>query len=215
VVPWLLEDEQERRGWIVHEFPARERSIFGRDGDGAATFLTDREAELLHRARSGDERAYAELVGAHRGALHAHCYRMLGSLDDADDARQDAMLRAWRGLKGFEARSSVRTWLYKIATNCCLQHVARRPRRQLSSGHAPAATPHTPPGEPLSESVWIEPYTDEWLEVEDAATALATRYEQRETIELAFVATLQPSASPSTRGTPFARRARLLRARDR
>jgi RNA polymerase sigma-70 factor, ECF subfamily len=81
--------------------------------------------------------------------------------------------------------------LYKIATNSCLQLVARRPRRQLPSGHRRAVAPHTPPGEPLSESVWVEPYPDESLELEDRATAPAARYEQRESVELAFVATLQ------------------------
>jgi RNA polymerase sigma-70 factor, ECF subfamily len=156
-----------------------------------ATFVTDRDAALLDRARRGDERAYGELVGPHRSALHAHCYRMLGSLEDADDALQDALLRAWRGLGRFEGRSSIRTWLYKIATNSCLQLAARRPRRRLPSGHGPAAAPHTPPGEPLAESVWIEPYPDESLALEDRATAPAARYEQREALELAFVATLQ------------------------
>ncbi len=156
-----------------------------------ATFVTDREEQLLQLARRGDERAYGELVGPHRSAVHAHCYRMLGSLEDADDALQDALLRAWRGLGGFQRRSSIRTWLYKIATNSCLQLVARRPRRRLPSGHGPAVAPHTPPGEPLSESVWIEPYPDESLELDDRATAPAARYEQRESVELAFVATLQ------------------------
>jgi RNA polymerase sigma-70 factor, ECF subfamily len=155
----------------------------------AATYSGDREAELLHLARRGDERAYGELVAAHRSALHAHCYRMLGSLDDADDALQEALLRAWRGLERFERRSSIGTWLYRIATNCCLQLAARRPRRRLSLDHAPAAAPHTPPGEPLSESVWIQPYPDELLARD--ATAASALYEQRETIELAFVATLQ------------------------
>jgi RNA polymerase sigma-70 factor, ECF subfamily len=157
----------------------------------AAPFVIDREEELLRLARRGDERAYGELVGPHRSAVHAHCYRMLGSLDDADDALQDALLRAWRGLGRFERRSSVRTWLYKIATNSSLQLAARRPRRRLSSGHGPPVTGNTAPGEPLSESVWIGPYPDESLELEDRTSAPATRYEQRESIELAFVASLQ------------------------
>jgi RNA polymerase sigma-70 factor (ECF subfamily) len=156
-----------------------------------ATFVTDREEELLQLARRGDERAYGELVGPHRSAVHAHSYRMLGSLEDADDALQEALLRAWRGLAGFQRRSSIRTWLHKIATNSCLQLVARRPKRRLPSGHEPAVSPHTPPGEPLSESVWVEPYPDESLALNDPPTAPAARYEQRESIELAFVATLQ------------------------
>src|SRR5262249_2351966 len=157
----------------------------------AATYLSERESELLRLARAGDERAYGELVEPHRKALHAHCYRMLGSLEDADDALQDALLRAWRGLGRFERRSSVRTWLDKIATNSCLQLVARRPRRPLSLRHGPPAAPPPPPGEPLSESVWIEPYPDGSLELEDRTTVPAGRYEQRETVELAFVAMLQ------------------------
>jgi RNA polymerase sigma-70 factor (ECF subfamily) len=157
----------------------------------AATYPNEREAELLDLARRGDERAYGELVAPYRGALHAHCYRMLGSVEDADDALQEALLRAWRGLRRFERRSSIRTWLYKIATNSCLQLVARRPRRRLSPDHAPAAAAHTPPGEPLSESVWIEPYPDEPLGADDVTAAPAPRYEERESVELAFVATFQ------------------------
>jgi RNA polymerase sigma-70 factor (ECF subfamily) len=154
-----------------------------------ATFLTAGEGELLDLARRGDERAYAKLVEPHRGALHAHCYRMLGSLEDADDALQETLLRAWRALRRFERRSSMRTWLYKIATNSCLQLIRRRPRRRLSYG--PAVAAHTPPGEPLSESVWIEPYPDQSLGVEDSPTAPAAVYEQRESLELAFIAALQ------------------------
>jgi RNA polymerase sigma-70 factor (ECF subfamily) len=85
---------------------------------------------------------------------------MLGSLEDADDALQDALLRAWRSLGRFQRRSSIRTWLYKIATNSCLQLVERRPARRLSPAHGPSAPPHTPPGTPLPETVWIEPYPD-------------------------------------------------------
>src|SRR5881396_1298790 len=107
----------------------RERDLTSRAMSSTATYVTDREAELLQLAREGDERAYGKLVGPHRSALRAHCYRMLGSLEDADDALQDALLRAWRGLPRFEQRSSIRTWLYRIATNSCLQKVARRPRR--------------------------------------------------------------------------------------
>jgi RNA polymerase sigma-70 factor (ECF subfamily) len=114
---------------------------------------------------------------------------MLGSLEDADDALQEALLRAWRGLGRFERRSSLRTWLYRIATNSCLQLLARRPRRRLSPAQGPAAAPHTPPGEPLSESVWIEPYPYASPGVE--ASTPATHYEQQESLELAFIATLQ------------------------
>jgi RNA polymerase sigma-70 factor (ECF subfamily) len=169
----------------------RERDLTCSDVSIAVPYLTDREAELLQLARKGDERAYGALVESHRSALHAHCYRMLGSLEDADDALQEALLRAWRGLGRFERRSSIRTWLYRIATNSCLQLLARRPKRRLSSAHGPAAAPHTQPGEPLHESVWIEPYPDESLVVENGTITPATRYEEREDLELAFIAALQ------------------------
>src|SRR5919201_5164056 len=105
-----------------------------------------RERELLDAARAGDEDAYRRLVEPHRPELHAHCYRMLGSVQDAEDALQDALLRAWRGLARFEGRSSLRSWLYRIATNSCLDQIARRPKRVLPIDYGPAADPHTPPG---------------------------------------------------------------------
>jgi RNA polymerase sigma-70 factor (ECF subfamily) len=154
-------------------------------------YVTGREAELIERARGGDEHAYGELVGPHRPTLHAHCYRMLGSLDDADDALQEALLRAWRGLGRFEGRSSIRTWLYRIATNSCLRLLRGRPRRMLSPDHAPPAAAYTRPGSPLPESVWLEPYPDAPFLLADDTAAPAARYEQRESVELAFVAALQ------------------------
>src|SRR5438477_12356285 len=99
------------------------------------------DRQLLEAARGGDERAYAVLVEPHRGELHAHCYRMLGSVHDAEDALQDVLLRAWRGLARFEGRSSLRSWLYTIATNACLNLIARRPERVLPIDYAPAAGP--------------------------------------------------------------------------
>src|SRR3954469_15998108 len=93
--------------------------------------ITGREQALLDRARRGDERAYAQLVEPYRGELHAHCYRMLASVHDAEDALQEASLRAWRGLGRFEGRSSLRSWLYTIATNTCLNLIAKRPKRVL------------------------------------------------------------------------------------
>ena len=145
----------------------------------------------LEAARGGDETAYRGLVEPHRGELHAHCYRMLGSVDDAEDALQEALMRAWRGLPRFEGRSSLRSWLYRIATNTCLDAIARRPKRVLPIDYGPAADPHDGPGEPLVESVWLEPYPDERLGLEDGYAAPEARYEQRESIELAFVAALQ------------------------
>ncbi len=150
-----------------------------------------REQELLKAAREGDEGAYGSLVEPHRGELHAHCYRMLGSVHDAEDALQEAMLRAWRGLPRFAGRSSLRSWLYRIATNTCLDAIARRPKRILPPAHGPAADPDDGPGEPLVESVWIEPYPDELLGVEDGPAAPEARYERREGVELAFIAALQ------------------------
>jgi RNA polymerase sigma-70 factor, ECF subfamily len=114
--------------------------------------------------------AYAELIEPHRAELRAHCYRMLGSIHDAEDALQDTLLRAWKALPRFEGRSSVRTWLYRIATNACLDLLARRP---------------THPAE------WPEPFPDEMVEIEDGRAGPDARYEQRESIELAFVAALQ------------------------
>jgi RNA polymerase sigma-70 factor (ECF subfamily) len=123
--------------------------------------------------------------------LHAHCYRMLGSLHDAEDALQDAMLRAWRGLGRFEGRSSLRTWLYTIATNTCLNAIARRPARALPVDYGPAADPHDAGSDPLAESTWIEPYPDDQLGLGTGLTAPEARYERRESVELAFVAALQ------------------------
>jgi RNA polymerase sigma-70 factor, ECF subfamily len=157
----------------------------------APTGLTIREQELLDTARGGDEDAYRRLVELHRSELHAHCYRMLGSVHDADDALQDALLRAWRGLERFQGRSSVRSWLYKIATNTCLDVIARRPKRVLPIDYGPRTDPHQGPGEPVVESVWVEPYPDETLGLADGFAAPEARYEQREGIELAFIAALQ------------------------
>src|SRR5688500_15461215 len=116
------------------------------------------------------EDAYGQLIEPHRAELRAHCYRMLGSVHDAEDALQDALLRAWKALPRFEGRSSVRTWLYRIATNACLDLIERRPKQ---------------PAE------WPEPFPDELLEIEDGRASPDARYEQRESIELAFVAALQ------------------------
>jgi RNA polymerase sigma-70 factor, ECF subfamily len=136
---------------------------------------------LLAAARNGDEDAFAQLIAPYRAELSAHCYRMLGSLHDAEDALQEALLRAWRGLARFAGRSSLRSWLYTIATNACLRAIERRPKRVLPIDYGPAAAdPHAATDEPLVESVWVEPYPgpDE-------------RYEQRESVELAFIAALQ------------------------
>jgi RNA polymerase sigma-70 factor (ECF subfamily) len=149
-----------------------------------------REQALLTAAQGGDEGAFGRLVGPYRGELHAHCYRMLGSLQDAEDALQDALLRAWRGLKRFEGRSAFRSWLYTIATNASLNMIAKRPKqRVLPMDYGPSADPHDGVGAPLLETIWIEPYPDHAVGLEDVAPE--SRYELRESVELAFVAALQ------------------------
>jgi RNA polymerase sigma-70 factor, ECF subfamily len=157
----------------------------------SGTATVPRERELLDAARDGDEDAFRRIVEHHRAELHAHCYRMLGSVDDAEDALQESLLRAWRGLPGFEGRSSSRSWLYKIATNACLDAIARRRRRVLPIDTGPQAAPGEEVGEPLVESVFVEPYPDERIGIGDGYAAPEARYEQREAIELAFVAALQ------------------------
>jgi RNA polymerase sigma-70 factor, ECF subfamily len=148
------------------------------------------EGALLAAARRGDADAFPRLVEPHRAELRVHCYRMLGSFADAEDALQETLLRAWRGLPRFEGRSSVRSWLYTIATNACLRAIERRPKRVLPIDFGPAADPHDGPGAPLLESVWVDPYPDERLDLDGLAGPEA-RYEQRESLELAFIAALQ------------------------
>ena len=145
------------------------------------------EQNLIAAASAGAEDAFRRLVEPHRALLHAHCYRMLGSLHDAEDVLQECLLRAWRGLARFDGRSGVRTWLYRIATNACLDAIARRPKRVLPIDYPSAAgEPETQP----VEGVWVEPYPDAELHVEKGSAPEA-RYEQREAVELAFVAALQ------------------------
>jgi RNA polymerase sigma-70 factor, ECF subfamily len=146
---------------------------------------------LLAAAQRGDEGAFEALIEPYRSELHAHCYRMLGSVHDAEDALQDALVRAWRGIGRFEGRSSLRSWLYRIATNSSLRLIERRPRRMLPIDHGPASDPHDALGTPLVESTWIEPYPDEQLGLEDGLASPEARYEQRESVELAFTAAVQ------------------------
>src|SRR3954467_15064498 len=157
----------------------------------AETRGTAHERALLESARGGDESAFGALIQSYRGELHAHCYRMLGSVHDAEDALQEATLRAWRGLPRFEARSSLRSWLYTIATNTCLNLIAKRPKRVLPLDYGPPTDPHDGVGQPVIESTWVEPYPDEQLGLEDGFASPDARYELRESVELAFVAALQ------------------------
>jgi RNA polymerase sigma-70 factor, ECF subfamily len=149
------------------------------------------EQDLLEAARTGDEAAFRRLVERHRKELQAHCYRMLGSVEDAEDAVQNTLFRAWRGLTAFEGRSSLRSWLYAIATNTCLDLVARRGKRVLPSEYGPAADPDDEREQPLIESASIQPYPDEAMGLEAGFAAPAARYERREAVELAFIAALQ------------------------
>jgi len=149
------------------------------------------EHVLVELARGGDENAYRELIETHRSELYAHCYRMLASADDADDAVQDALLRAWRGLANFESRSSVRTWLFKIATNAALDVSQRRSRRALPVSFGTGANRGEEVGDPVYEISWLGPYP---TTLEDTPSTRATpdvRYERRESLELAFIEALQ------------------------
>jgi RNA polymerase sigma-70 factor (ECF subfamily) len=149
------------------------------------------EDALITAAQRGDNEAYTRLVSAYHAELHAHCYRMLGCYADAEDALQEALLRAWRGIRGFERRGSLRSWLYTVATNACLKALARRPRRALPVDHGPAADPHDGSAALSTELAWIEPYPGGREIAADVAAAPEARYDQRESVELAFIAALQ------------------------
>jgi RNA polymerase sigma-70 factor (ECF subfamily) len=142
----------------------------------------------LDRARDGDDAAFARLVAPLRRELHAHCYRMLGSTHDADDALQEALLRAWRGLAGFEGRSSLRSWLYRVATRTSLDVVEARGRRAMPVDLGPSSDRAVMDDAPRTEIAWLGPYPDGGL---DGPARPDARYEQREAVELAFVAALQ------------------------
>jgi RNA polymerase sigma-70 factor (TIGR02960 family) len=145
------------------------------------------ESQSLRRARVGDAEAFRELIERYQGELRAHCYRMLGSADDAEDALQETMVAAWRGLDGFEGRSSLRAWLYRIATNRCLNARRSRSRRPSMAAMLALAQP-TRMGEPL----WLGPFPDALLEgVPDQAPGPEARYDLRESMELTFITALQ------------------------
>jgi RNA polymerase sigma-70 factor (TIGR02960 family) len=160
-------------------------------GGDIASSLVLEEQSLLRAACAGDSSAFERLVAPYRAELHVHCYRMLGSVHDAEDALQDALLGAWRGLGGFEGRSSVRAWLYRITTNACLQLAKRRSRRMLPTDYGPAFDSVQELGTPISEPLWLEPYPDTLLASAARSSDPASRYDLRESVELAFVAALQ------------------------
>jgi len=145
--------------------------------------------ELIDRAQTGDEAAFRELVAPYQRELHVHCYRILGSVADAEDAMQETLVAAWRSLGGFAGRASVRTWMYRIATSRCLNMLRAAGRRPAMS---PALDVEPPDPSRLGEVTWLEPYPDLLLEeLPDASAGPEARYEAREAISLAFVTALQ------------------------
>ena len=147
-------------------------------------------AELLAMARAGNGDAFRELTEPYRRELQVHCYRMLGSFQDAEDALQDSLLAAWQGFGGFEERASLRTWLYRIATNKCLDSRRSASRRPAKGWDVPNVEPPAPSG--LGEVVWLEPYPDALLEgAIGMPLGPEARYERNESVSLAFVTALQ------------------------
>jgi RNA polymerase sigma-70 factor (TIGR02960 family) len=147
-------------------------------------------ADLISRARAGDGEAFRQLTEPRRRELLVHCYRMLGSFEDAEDALQDTLLAAWQGIGGFERRASLRTWLYQIATNRCLNARRSASRRPAKEWDVPKVEP--PEATRLGEVLWLQPYPDALLKgASDMPLGPEARYEQTESIALAFVTALQ------------------------
>ena len=148
------------------------------------------ETTRLAAARAGNQHEFSQLTEPYRRELQLHCYRMLGSLHDAEDLVQETLLRAWRRLDTFEGRASLRAWLYKIATNACLDALKKRPRRALPMTVYPAADAREPYLPPILEPVWLEPFPDELLP-EPAILNPEARYAMYEHVKLAFLTALQ------------------------
>jgi RNA polymerase sigma-70 factor (ECF subfamily) len=169
--------------------------------------VTPRRAEaeaVVAAVRAGDESAFAVLVERHRRELQVHCYRMLGSFEDAEDMVQETFLRAWRKRASFQGRSSLRAWLYRIATNACLDALQRRQPRVLPPQVAAAGDARVPP-QPLADLPWLQPYPDRLLEgIAPSDTEPDAALVAKETIELAFLVAIQQL-------TPRQRAALILR----
>ena len=170
--------------------------------------------ELLEQVRRGGESAFAELAEGYRAELQLHCYRITGSVQDAEDLVQETLLAAWRGLDQYEGRATVRTWLYRIATNRCLNALRDRGRRPREVPMPPEDTPPPPPPTGIGEPVWLEPYPDVLIEdLPDRATRPEARYEAREAIGLAFVTAVQ-LLPPRQRAVLVLRDVLAFRARE-
>ena len=160
----------------------------GRPGETQA----DRSAGFLQAALSGNQGAFGMLTEPYRGELTSHCYRMLGSLQDAEDMVQETLLRAWRKLESFAGRATLRAWLYKIATNACLDELRRRPKRAFPPALRGPMIPGETPLPPVFDPIWLEPFPDELLAPREHDPA--ARYESRESITLAFLSALHTLA---------------------
>jgi RNA polymerase sigma factor (sigma-70 family) len=170
-------------------------------------------SQALDRAHSGDEAAFAGLVAPYRRELHVHCYRMLGSFDDADDALQETLLAAWRGLAAFQAKASLRTWLYRIATNTCLNLIRTASRRPQMTEPLPATAP---PPSGSNEVTWLQPYPDILLDGLLAGDpGPEAQIERLEAVSLAFCHRAAAAVPAGPRRAHPAGRARLHRPRDR
>lgn len=151
------------------------------------------ESRRLAAARNGDARQFSKLAEPYRQELQVHCYRILGSLQDAEDMVQETMLRAWKRLDTYEGRATFRAWLYKIATNICLDTLnkrRRRAKRLLPNNIFPPANPHNPIEPPMKEILWLEPLPDEWV-ADSSAVNPEARYSVSESVSLAFLTALQ------------------------
>ncbi len=151
--------------------------------------LESNETGAVAAVLAGDQNEFSRLAEPYRHELQVHCYRMVGSLHEAEDMVQETYLRAWRRLETYAGRASLRAWLYRIATNVCLDTLEKRPRRTLPVRSQPPAEPSTPPAPPLTEVIWLEPFPDDLLD--DVEPTPEARYALHESITLAFLTVLQ------------------------